>query len=318
MRPTSQGANEMTQPPDPITNRKMVIAKQLYQRGIAEPTNGHPVSRLLAVIEFDLASETIIKAVVSSLGAVRSLSESFPGLIEQCENCLNNNGPGSLSNRNNLLYVHSIRNEAQHRARFPTVTEVSDCRTYTRDFLDSLLKEVWGLDLNSISLADVIQHPKVKQYLVDAELAREDGRFEDAIFNANAGLDWALMTVQGVIVGPELFDEVELLTARNVLGEPEKDRDISRAVSRMQRTLLYSTLGISSSELSVYKEIAGYTSFTINGDVQRYRGKKEPDADDADFVIGYSTQAITQVEAVVGDIEKPFGFDFWEQGLIGI
>ena len=306
----------MTQPPDSITNIKLAIAKQLYQIGEAKSGPSQPaLNRLLEIIEFDLASETVLKAVVSWLYARRSPTDGFPGLIDQCDQLMSSKGLSPIPNRGNLLYVHSIRNDAQHKARFPTDIEVSDCRTYTRDSLNGVLTEVWGLVLNSISLTDIIQDQKVRDYLVDAELARGHGRFEEAVFNANAGLDWALMTVQTAIVGPELIPGVEVLTAGPFSSEPERNRDLSFAVSRMQLTLLYSTLGISSSELSGYRDIAGFTSFTLDGGVHRHQGKQAPDDDDAAFVIGYSTQAIAQIEFTVGDIEKPFGLDYWQEGL---
>ena len=57
----------MSLPVDAITNKRLVLVKQLYQQGIQSSSAYGPARRILAVVEFDLASETAMKTVVSSL-----------------------------------------------------------------------------------------------------------------------------------------------------------------------------------------------------------------------------------------------------------
>ena len=155
---------------DPITRKKLIIVKQLYQNAMIQSESHHSmISRLLSVIGFDLAIETVLRAIVGSLDSSKSPANEFQGLVQQCDNLMTIAGYNVVPDKANIQYIHSIRNDAQHKAKYPNESDVSDCRTYARDFLRRLVVELWGLDFEQISLIDVIQHEKVRQYLIEAE-----------------------------------------------------------------------------------------------------------------------------------------------------
>jgi hypothetical protein len=93
---------------------------------------------MLAVIGFDLANETILKAVAVELNNTIKLKRYFNEVIEQINAELGKKGKPQL-NTTNIGKVHDIRNATQHHARYPTEIELNDCRTYTRDFLEKTL-----------------------------------------------------------------------------------------------------------------------------------------------------------------------------------
>lgn len=153
----------MTISVDPITRKKLIIVKQLYQNTIRQSASQHStIDRLLSVIGFDLAIETLLRAIVGSLDSSKSPADGFQGLVQQCDNLLVGNGISAIPDKANIQYIHSIRNDAQHKAKYPNESDVSDCRTYTRDFLRKTITEIWALDFEKISLIDVVQHDKVR------------------------------------------------------------------------------------------------------------------------------------------------------------
>lgn len=283
---------------DAITRKKLIIVKQLYQNAIIQSASNHNiVSRLLSVIGFDLAIETILRAIVGYLDSSRSPADGFQGLIQQCEVLVTNAGYNEIPDKANIQYIHSIRNDAQHKAKYPNESDVSDCRTYARDFLQKVVAELWGIDFEQISLTDVIQHEKVKQHLVDAETALSQGNYQQAIQSASAGLLWTLNQVKRAIVGSTGIELMDLL------GKRMPD---SYALERMQDTLLYVTLGMNYAEFMRYKKVVGGVNFSGNG-TPYFHGKTEPpNQSNAEFVVSYSINTVVQIESIVGSIDEPF------------
>ena len=62
----------MPMPVDPITRRKLVLVRQLYQQAEKQSSLPHSsVSRIMAIIGFDLTVETLLKAIVGALMKLR-------------------------------------------------------------------------------------------------------------------------------------------------------------------------------------------------------------------------------------------------------
>ncbi len=123
---------------DQITYKKLVIVKQLYQNAvILSHSEFNIINKILSVVGFDLSIETALKAAFGSLESSKNPSETFQGLIQQVDRLCLDNKIDQIPDKANIQHIHSIRNDAQHKAKYPNEFEVSDCRTYTRDFLIS-------------------------------------------------------------------------------------------------------------------------------------------------------------------------------------
>lgn len=301
----------MTIQPDPITLRKLVFIKQIYQQALIHAAKQYSdVFKTISTIEFDYAVETCLKAIYNSLETSKVPSEKFPELIQQCDGILTKNGFNPVPDKTNIMFVHSIRNDAQHKAKYPSNINVSDCRTYTRDFLLKTFDEVYGLSFEKLSLIDEITHQKVKDYLLSADVALKTEDYKRVVQESASGLTWALTYVQRALVGtdPSFCDGI---LVQDSFGKMKKDRDILRAFERMQDTLLYVALGMDYSEFMEYKKITGNSCLLLSGNVS-FQGTKEPiTRDDAEFVHNYCIKSIIQIESIVGDLESPFGRKHW-------
>jgi len=264
----------------------------------------------MSVIGFDISVETTLKAVVGSLDASSTPNDRFQGLVQQVENLLANAGSNQLPDKANIQHIHAIRNDAQHKARYPNEIEVSDCRTYARDFLQKILQDTWGLQFERISLIDLIQNDEARKYLADAESALEKGDYRRAVEEAAAGLTRALAKVKASLVGKDqLF--IDGIIVQKSIREPGPDESILEAFRKMQDTLMYLSLGMNIADHMHFYEIAGMTIFTINGKHEQF-GVKEPlQQKDAEFVVAYCTDSVVQIEEQVGSLDKPFGKDFY-------
>jgi len=299
---------------DPITRRKLILVKQLYQHAVVQSISQHSaIGRILSVIGFDLAVETVLRAVVGSLDASKTPADGFQGLIQQCDALLPSASCNPIPDKANIQYIHPIRNDAQHKAKYPNESDVNDCRTYCRDFLQKVIADVWELEFEKISLTDAIQDDKVKQLLTEAETALSQKDYQQAIHQAAGGLTWALNRVETAVVG-RLPSFARAIVVLDAFGKPMSDkyaRDTYRALERTQETLLYVALGMNYTDYMKYKQIAGHVYFTLGGSHHRQGGKENPDANEAEFVVAYCTDTVVQIESRVGSLEAPFGSNRW-------
>lgn len=292
---------------DEITRKKLILVKQLYQQAVYQAARQHSlVGKLMSAVTFDLATETVLKAIVGALDTSKTPSDTFDGLIQQADGVLSAAGYDTVPDKVNIRFVHSVRNDAQHKAKYPTDSVISDCRTYSRDFLQKVVKAVWALSFEGLSLADAIRHVEVKKHLTDAEAKLREGDFEDAIKAANVGLTSGISLVEEVLVGepPDFFTQF-LVTG--LPGTHEAEADAYRVLVRMQETLLYVALGMDYSEYMRFRAVAGFADAMLDGSWSYHSMKEKIDADDAEFAVAYCTDAVAQIESLVGDLEAPFG-----------
>lgn len=298
---------------DAITAKKLVLAKRVYQFGLGEATTRlSTTGAIMAVVAFDLAVETLLKTVVNCLDTSRTPAETFDGLIQQAEHLLVAAGVGNLPDEANVRHVHRIRNDAQHKARYPTESEVSDSRTYVRDFMKKVLAQVWAISLDQVRLTDLVKHQRVKAFLEEGQAALAQRRYVEAAEQSVAGLHWALELVRRAIVGPSSWPSRAFVMSDG-FGHSKEDRGTYRAFERMQESLLYVALGMDYSGYMKCNRTVGSVSFTLDGTPHFSRGgaAEELDPAEAEFVVAYATDAVIEVETRVGDLEAPFGSDRW-------
>jgi hypothetical protein len=192
----------MTVPLDVITRRKLILVRQIYQRAVIQSEVLHSdFDRIMSLIAFDLASETALKAVVGALEPSKPTDKEFQGIIQQADTLLLKKGLPEVPDKAKIQHVHGLRNDAQHKAKYPSAADVSDSRTYTRDFLQQITNIVWGQDFHTISLVDVILHARVKKLLLQAEENLREDKPEWAIGHARAAFEYAMASVKPSVVG---------------------------------------------------------------------------------------------------------------------
>jgi hypothetical protein len=286
--------------------------KQLFQHAVVQSQHYSMPSRILSIITFDLASETLMKAVVGGLDPSRAPSDDFGGLIQQTENLLQKTMTAAIPDWPKVRHVHSLRNDAQHKAKYPNDTDVQDARTYTRDFLSSLCMVVWRIDFNTISLIEFIQNDRVKKYLGEAEKALSSSDFKTAVEQAAAGLFYTLARVQSSVSGRlPTFAEIVTSDSFSEFGGGFSSRDVRTAIERMQRTLTCVALGLNYADYVKIRQISPIVHFTEGDPLIEWGSTISVSQQQAEFVVLTAVDALLQIEERVGDIEKPFDIGVW-------
>jgi len=293
--------------PDVITRKKLILVKQLYQRAVLQADAQHsPVDRIMAVISFDLTHETVLKAVVGSLTS-KPVKNEFQEVLQQADSLLLAAGLPEVPDKARIQYVRNIRNDAQHKARYPGPIEVSDSRTYSRDFLKQVILNVWNENFELISLVDAIQNDRVKGYLREAEEELARGNYSESIIKTIAGFGWTMSNIRDSIIGRMPYRASSIVISDGT--KQTESRDMLESYKNMQETLMRSVIGLSFAGYLRYKQITrsvGNVIFMQDGGYTAGLHGYDPDVKEAEYVVEFGINAVLQIEDLVGDINKPF------------
>ncbi|MGI0027042.1 MAG: hypothetical protein ACREAD_04295 [Nitrosopumilaceae archaeon] len=298
---------------DAVTLKKLVLAKQLFHRALIQSNSLSNIDKIMSVIMFDLATETTLNSIISSLDPQKTASDGFPSLLNQVDDLISKKGLGNIPDRANIIHVHNIRNDAQHDARYPNNSEISDCQTYTRDFLQKISLLIWNLDFDRISMADLIQNQKIQTYLKKAENALLNKDYKITVEQSVIGFEKTLNYVGRAIVGSAYFSSSSSIVVSDSFGrDPKPDRNLTNTIEKMSDTLRLVSLGLNLLDYKKFKVISGEPLFSIGNEdpVDFHDTKENLTQDDAEFAFAYAVDSILMVESRVGDIEKPFGKDY--------
>jgi hypothetical protein len=262
----------------------------------------------MALIVFDLSNETILQAVVKAVAPSEAPKHNFQEIVKQAEDVLVNAGLSAFPEKVKIQFIRTLRNDAMHRAKYPNKTDVSDCRTYTRDFLKQIILDVWGEKFESLSLTDIISDIKVKSYLQGAETELRNGNFREAVIKSMAGFEWTQGQVRNAIVG-NVSPWVDGIVVTESFKEPYKSTEVFRAFQYMRDLLMNSVIGLHFPGYLRYIKIVNsvaFLQFMADGSYDCNLEGHDPDANEAEFVVDYAVNAVLQIESLVGDVNKPF------------
>ncbi len=292
---------------DPVITKKLILVKQLYQQALSQSKIRHSdVGRITSIVIFDLATETMLKTIALALDPKKDPDKTFEALIQQTDDLMTKASLQSLPDKTPIRHVHSIRNDAQHKARYPNDAEVNDCRTYTRDFLTAVCSQIWGKDFEKISMVDVVQHQEVRSDLLQAERALSENNYEKALAYAKEGLNHAISLAGRVVVPTFDGERTGVVTSDGY--EQNINFDLFAAFREIARLSTLSALGINNAEFIKYESVASCLStirFTDDR-IEWNRDRELPNPDDIDFAISYAINTVAQIEGYVGNLERPF------------
>ena len=78
---------------NPVTQKKLVIVRQLFESASVQATSRYsPVSRIMALIGFDLAIETLLKVIVSTIDNKEQPDKAFQDVLNQANDKLQKSG----------------------------------------------------------------------------------------------------------------------------------------------------------------------------------------------------------------------------------
>ncbi len=188
---------------NPSTLQRMEIAKGMYLQGVSDNSNYSHTTAISAILNFDYAAETLIKAVLIDAGislntttkSGTSVFKDFPTLIKD----LQTKYP-SLSNviLNAIDSLHKLRNDVQHNAQIPSQTSITRFESNVRIFFDDILKNIYNnvITFEEISLSAFVESKVAKVILDEMEKAIASGNYDDAVYLARKAVSYLISLVR--------------------------------------------------------------------------------------------------------------------------
>jgi hypothetical protein len=292
--------------PSPAEFSRLVQVRRAYLMAWNSGNERHdPAARNPAVVLIDFAIEAAMKLAVEVLGNNR-VARDFPSVLNQLDVGLEAAALPPLAARSMILEVHDLRNASQHRARYPNDTEMAECVIYSRDSLREVVRTVWGEDFDRISLSQLVRNEYSRRLLHEAETAVEAGDWVGAVSKAAYAVEDALQSVSTYLT-PHLDFDVERLE------ESELSADLVRAFSNVARlvgnTVVAASLGLDLKALRRINLITGDWTTSGGTNILYHHIRPHLAEVDALFVLDAALDALLKIEAQVGDLRQPFGFN---------
>lgn len=284
--------------PTDDTLRRLLLAKALYQAALsssAAPLRSH--RRIIAVVNLDLANETLLKAVVWDLGGGAQPKREYAPLLAQARALVaqatgaSGGNPPPLPGEAGATDLHDARNGAQHRGRAPSDEDLAAGRTHTRDFQAGVVNRVWGLDFESLAHSGVIDEPTCRARMEEAEAALLARDHLGAARAARTALSRASALAMQDHRAP--FALRMLRTA--AFGTEDREMASLRAAVREL------TLGLDRAMQVRLVRLTGDHWVTQAGDQWRPPAKAI-DQEGAEWAVAYCTEAIIRIEERFGTL----------------
>lgn len=289
---------------DAITHKKLILVKQMYLRAVAQSQSSHNfVDRIFAVIGFDLANETALKAVVSALSPTGNSSDTFQGVMNQAENEFTSRSL-IFPDKVKAQHVRNLRNDAQHKAKYPNETDAGECRLYTYDFLTRIFFDVWRESFESMSMLDLIQNDKVKGYLTQAKDDLANNQLFEAMFNCKVSF---IIAIGGF--ASSITEHVSSST-KLVVVDSFSSRAGEKLLDAFLKTRNLVALQIIGLNLQEYLRYEHYTRqirvmSAGNRTYQAINTEYIPPKEEVEYAYNFVVNAAILIENVDEDIKKP-------------
>ena len=192
----SQGA-----PLSPDTLRHLSFAKTLYIHAIEHSNSDSLLDRALAITNFDGSVETFLYVLADYLGADVKERPKYNELLDAVREKLAN---PSLIQEIGLSNMHIARNDVQHHGIVASLNDVQRYKELTHHTLTCLSKEVLKIELEEISLSELIHNPLVKIMYKKAENAYFSCNYKDALFYTACAFEKAKRIEQNKLWGSRL------------------------------------------------------------------------------------------------------------------
>lgn len=157
--------------------RRLVTAKQMYYHGLNISYSYSNFNSILAILNFDFAVETLIKAILQDkqVSLNPKNPKKFHELLDDLKSHYDNKGI-----LDELHSLHLLRNTIQHNASIPSNHDVIRHRSNIQFFFEDICKKIYDLKLEDISQNFLIDSEVEKMVFLEIEKAVSEGRNKDA------------------------------------------------------------------------------------------------------------------------------------------
>jgi hypothetical protein len=146
--------------------KRLAFAKYLIERGNQESVNSEPLSSI-ALLHYHDALELSFNLVLEDKG-VNTNNPSFMQYFDRVNEWLKNNGKTEISLRPSLVKLKDRRVNLKHKGLFSSKTDIEESKFTADNIFEEICKNVYDLDVEEISLIELIENQRVKGFIKEA------------------------------------------------------------------------------------------------------------------------------------------------------
>jgi hypothetical protein len=295
--------------PGERAGRMLSIAKESYIKGQVNAYKKTFSDSILAILNFDFAAETIIKATLRDYKKPLANRNGHPLRFEDLEASFTSLFPNI--NFEEVRSLHFLRNQVQHECATPSETEILRHNNTIRVFFDQVCKHAYdgSISYNDISLALFLKSANEKIIMEKMEEVLEQQDYASSVLYAKQAALYHVYLLRSSIEMPNnsSYYPLDPNSSNRKIGAPlrtliiRQNWIIDKMYLKEHYEKIISLLGANISFKSAYD---------LNKRILRTQSSKE-DAEKYrtqiyDFII--STQ--DQIQKDNPDISRPYIFDF--------
>ncbi|MCX4538693.1 hypothetical protein OHA79_49265 (plasmid) [Streptomyces sp. NBC_00841] len=276
----------MAQPLDPLTVQRLAYVRYLYREGVEQSGQPSPL-RSRAITSFHDAVENFIGLAAQHLGVELKKNAEFLSYWEAIKPVY------ELPKKDQMKRLNDARVALKHNGTFPSAHQIEQARETVVDFFTTVTPKIFGIELDTIDMVDLLTQHEVKELLRDAQTHADIGDYVQAMAGLSLAFQALLTNYQrgegsttwsafNFGEKPSPFDE-----PRGEYRDPRLKRleKLDNFMVITQDTLLAITLGIDYPSMARFHILTPKVRTYGNGDKRYYIDKalEEVTSDDYDW-----------------------------------
>lgn len=235
---------------------RLAKIKYLYKIGIEQSKQVNALAGF-SLLAFHDSAEMFLLLVLEEKGDPRPKNKrsekiSFMGFWDLFED---------LTLKESMDKLKERRKNIKHKGLFPSASDIEESRiTITQFFRENTLKQ-FGEDFDSISLANLIEFPNIKEYVQKAETFLNENNTYECLCNTRIGFEELLSTYESdkmewynsiFNVGEKIGTGFEKIVPRKEINKARWFEQVTKTTNAMRDVLKISALGIDYKKYSLF------------------------------------------------------------------
>lgn len=276
--------------------QRIVYAKYLYWQGCETLDKGLPVSSGLSILNFQDSAEMYLRVIAEHVHANIREKTSFDQLIDEIEN----KSSIRIPYRSSLIQLNKARVSFKHFGLIPSSDDAQKFRRDLNLFYGTTTKDVFKIEFYDISLTDLIQKCRVRNYLREAEKEFAEKNFRACIRNATIAFSLIFRRKLSHDKPPSIprieIRNHDMVRALGTL--PNVVTVLTSTVNEHEEEINILMFGINLAEYHRFKLYAPHVNISAAGNVMETISKRSLDDtfEDAIFCLRFVTDAALLVQ----------------------
>lgn len=178
--------------------RRLAFIRFLFNLAVEQSKKPEPLSSA-SVLGFHDAIELFLQLASEYLGVSRKTEIGFMEYWDLINN--KELSPKGITQKESMRRLNRARVELKHNGILLSKLDIEGFRVNAADFFEENTPIVFGIQLNDVSLTELVQYKKARDYLKKAEKALKQNKREDALDNVAFAFEQLIRDYESTKIG---------------------------------------------------------------------------------------------------------------------